>query len=103
MIYNNPTTGAELYFYNGLPTSLQEGAEVLTNIILYPNPTTDLVNITSSDVIISKRIYNAFGQMIQDIQGESTKIDVSEYKEGLYFVVITTKNEKSKKLKFIKK
>ncbi|MBK7181514.1 MAG: T9SS type A sorting domain-containing protein [Bacteroidetes bacterium] len=103
MIYNNPTTGAELYFYNGLPTSLQDGAEVLSNVVLYPNPATDLVNITSDDVIISKRIYNAFGQMIQEIQGESTKIDVSEYKVGLYFVVITTKNEKSKKSKFIKK
>ncbi len=103
MIYNNPTTGAELYFYNGLPTSLQNGTKELTSIVLYPNPTTDLVNITSEDLIISKKIYNVFGQMIQEIQGESTKIDVSEYINGLYFVVITTKNEQNKMLKFIKK
>jgi hypothetical protein len=67
-----------------------------TQIIIYPNPTKDLINITSN-LQINAVLYNVMGQVI--FEGNSVKqIDMREFSAGVYTLIITYND-----LKFTKK
>jgi hypothetical protein len=69
--------------------------ELTTNTIsVFPNPTTDLLNITGANTRIE--IYNTLGIKLFDLEGDSV-IDISGLDNGIYFVV-----SGSQKTKFIK-
>lgn len=72
------------------------------NIIIYPNPSSKLVNIN----LIGKydlKIYNASGKKLKELEGVSFKqIDISPYPTGMYFFVIGHNGE-THKVKVIKK
>ena len=72
----------------------------LGNFRLYPNPASNIINIEfkNSSEIKKIFIYNSLGQLI--IEENQTKIDVSKYSKGLYFIEITSSNGKAIK-KFI--
>ena len=66
-----------------------------TKILIYPNPTTDLVTIALSKKVAQLQklsIYNTQGQLLKTmtIQNQLTKIDLSEYKSGMYLFKIET-------------
>lgn len=73
-------------------------------IILYPNPTTDFINIVSSDDIEEIKIYNFLSQNVYSKQykGKDIEINVSKFSKGNYIVDITTKKGNIRK-KFIVK
>lgn len=64
----------------------------INNISIYPNPATDViyVNINESFETI---IYNYQGQMVKKISSSDGKIDISDIKNGIYFVEIKTDND----------
>ncbi|MCK6648066.1 MAG: T9SS type A sorting domain-containing protein [Bacteroidia bacterium] len=102
MIYTNPTTGAELYFYNMVPTNQNELPQEGVSLRVFPNPASDILTILSNNTIINKKVYNSAGQMIEEINGNSNQLDISNYKEGVYFILLTTNEQKTKSVKFIK-
>ena len=57
-------------------------------VSIYPNPTTEFININSSDEIIAVAVYSAAGQLLISDQGN--RIDVSELNTGIYFVQINS-------------
>ncbi|PLX07456.1 MAG: hypothetical protein C0596_11010 [Marinilabiliales bacterium] len=59
------------------------------NLVLYPNPVIDYLNI-QQDNFISAEIYNLQGKLL--IESNSSKIDVSELASGVYLLTISTKN-----------
>ncbi len=65
------------------------------NINVYPNPSKDLINIKISDKIENIKIYNFIGQIVFDeiINDNSVQINTSNYKPGIYFITIKTKNK----------
>ncbi len=61
---------------------------------LYPNPTTNELNINlkSAIEINSIQIYNTIGQLVTVQTGNALKVDVSNLKNGNYFIKINTKD-----------
>jgi hypothetical protein len=74
-----------------------------TQVILYPNPTSESITIKSPAIINSYAIININGQIVMqgsDNQMEST-INVSQLQSGVYFVKIVSENT-TQNLRFIK-
>lgn len=65
------------------------------NLILYPNPATELVSVATDDAsirITGVEVYNMYGQLLNAIVSEENpmRINVSGLADGMYFVRITT-------------
>lgn len=73
-------------------------------IILYPNPTTDFINIVSSDDIEEIKIYNFLSQNVYSKQykGKDIELNVSNFSKGNYIADIKTEKGNIRK-KFIVK
>ncbi len=69
-----------------------ESNKVYNNISVYPNPATDVVNITSTDVMTHISIYNIVGQCVGSYDNNSTcaNIHVEALPQGHYVMVINT-------------
>ena len=91
--------------YTGVAISSDCSLSVAQNqlspsIRIYPNPTSDIININCSDKMLSLALYDASGRLLQNkaIDGFDTKIDISEYAKGIYILKIRKssgiKNEK---------
>ena len=59
---------------------------------LYPNPTSNIINISASEEVTNVKVYNTLGQEIW--QGNTNKIDLSKSESGVYFAVIRLANDK---------
>jgi hypothetical protein len=64
----------------------------MEKIFIYPNPSKDLINIQYFNNSNSKKVklINGIGQTF--IQNNTNQIDVSQYSNGLYFLVVETEN-----------
>ena len=110
--YNNTTstyenTSRTNYNYTSSIVLATEQFETTdTTIILYPNPTHDLLNIelavfspetqiTITDML-GKKLYS------QKVESASTKVNTSGYTKGVYLVAITDNNKKEVKKLVIK-
>lgn len=62
----------------------------LKGVSVYPNPTIDYINISSSeDVVIQVYDYNAKLLMTEASQGKNrTRVDLSAYRRGMYIVTV---------------
>ena len=67
---------------------------------VFPNPTTDFINIKSEEKSILKEIFSVEGKKIKE--SYLNKISISELKSGIYFLKIN-KSKDSETIKFIKK
>ncbi|WP_312767074.1 T9SS type A sorting domain-containing protein [Epilithonimonas sp.] len=75
-------------------------AETAKYLNIYPNPTSDYINIVSSKYDIQKvQIYDLSGK--QMLSETKSKIDVSKLPSGVYMLIIKTQ-EGNKNFKFIK-
>lgn len=70
------------------------------SLTLFPNPTTNFLNITTINKIEQVDIYNLLGQKV--MTGHSNIIDVSSLSKGIYFSNIQLENKKKFTIKFIK-
>lgn len=75
------------------------------NIDVYPNPTTDLLNIRGVQPGNRVRVYNAVGAMIRDISVQRNIETVRLDKEpaGMYMIVVSSENEMLGRFKAVKK
>ena len=67
-------------------------------MMIFPNPTSDFINVTGFKPNENAIIINLNGQVLKSTKIDKDRIDVSDLKTGIYFVKI--KNVFSK---FIKK
>ena len=69
------------------------------SISVYPNPTTDNVNIVAFG-IRHITVLNTLGQVVydSDADGNMTTLDMNQYQAGIYMVRVTTENGESVKL-----
>jgi hypothetical protein len=83
------------------PTGIE--ANELQQIRVYPNPVSDFIYLDGIEETKSINIYSVNGQLIKSIERIDQKIDVSDLKDGLYFIsVLTTKGDQLSS-RFIKK
>lgn len=99
-ITNPDTTG------NGLVTisNLLSASEVSTknDIIIYPNPATDFLNVTKVSNKASYKIYSLVGKLVSNGIVTSQKIDVSSLAKGVYIISISDIGNEVLNTKFIK-
>ena len=77
--------------FNLAPTGIVENS-FETGVTIYPNPSTDIINILGSS-ISTVSVLNSFGQTIIKSKGAGA-IDISKIAKGLYFIELTNdKNE----------
>lgn len=58
---------------------------------VYPNPTTDIINVVSKAVISNIKIVNTIGQTVNTINSVNdynSVIDMAEFNNGIYFIII---------------
>ena len=75
----------------------------LKNVIAYPNPVKDILNISMEQDITAVSLYNVLGQEIQKkfYSSKEITIDLSSLVAGTYFVKVTSDNA-IKTLKVVK-
>jgi hypothetical protein len=65
---------------------------VIPNINLYPNPVNRILNINSNGLNVDDlKIYDVFGKLVFFKAKPAKLIDLSELENGIYFVVLNTK------------
>lgn len=72
-------------------------------IQIYPNPVSDILNVTKVSDKATFKIYSAAGQLVNSGNINSGKINVSELVKGGYIITIEEKGKDLFKSKFIKK
>jgi len=84
------------------PLSTHENTTKNNEIKIYPNPATDVLNITKVSDNSKFDIYNAVGQLVKTGEIKGNKVVISELVKGAYIITVKDKDI-SEKLKFIKK
>ncbi|KMQ65825.1 hypothetical protein ACM46_05495 [Chryseobacterium angstadtii] len=72
------------------------------DVSIYPNPTSDFVNIKSKSDVVSISLFGIDGRKLAENRGEN-RIDLSAYTAGVYFLNIVMKDGITFKHKIIKK
>lgn len=108
VVYNNGDENIDISTGVEINQALSKN---IINDLLYPNPTTDFVNISLNEVIneneIEMKLYNKFGQFISpndynyEVKSSNIKIEIKDLINGSYYIKIKIKNEE-KYLRFIK-
>lgn len=81
---------------------LATGEIKVDNFAVYPNPATDVLNITKVSNKAKFEIYNAVGQLVKSGDISNNQVRVAELVKGVYMITIKDKNI-SENIKFIKK
>jgi len=93
--------------YNVLVTSTQlstnDVAGPKNDIQIYPNPVSDILNITKVSDKAMYKIYSAAGQLVKQGNISAGQINVSELIKGGYVITIEEKGKEAFNSKFIKK
>ena len=103
-VINNPTVNSALNVIEGSsPLSLVDNGN--SKIILYPNPTTNLITLSNSEVLNIKNIsvLSTLGKIIKTGNLNNGSFDVSDLAEGLYILSIETEDGNKYAESFIKK
>jgi len=75
----------------------------LTNVAIYPNPTSDILNIKGIANIKAAALYSIQGKEIKISFNNTTTIDVSSLQSGIYFLKVIDDQNRFAIRKFIKK
>ncbi|WP_300685167.1 fibronectin type III domain-containing protein [Chryseobacterium sp.] len=103
------TDGANLiYYYDDLSWSPTAGLGVneITakhDLVVYPNPFTDVINIPGNTEVSSVTIYDTTGRKITELKAPSSSISLKNILQGTYMIKIFFKNGTSKTVKAVKK
>ena len=109
---NQPTSGCNAYAYGEIedyPVNILQvlGVDDVAgsnhNIQIYPNPVSDILNVTNVSDKAGYKIYSAVGQLIGNGIVNAGKINVSSLIKGAYVITIEDKGKDLFKSKFIKK
>jgi phosphatidylserine/phosphatidylglycerophosphate/cardiolipin synthase-like enzyme len=79
---------------------------IQSEIVIYPNPATDILNISGGEIISGIEIYSITGTkvMYRKIQhSTTTELNVGKLHPGLHFLIISLKNNEARVFKFVKK
>lgn len=74
-------------------TSIQSLA--FQNLKVYPNPTSNVVNIVVDETLTSIRLMDLSGRTIQEYQASSTQINIAEFNTGIYFLELANAKKRS--------
>ncbi|MCD9853266.1 T9SS type A sorting domain-containing protein [Epilithonimonas sp. JDS] len=94
---------AEDYTLNVLPNETLATAEIgKSKVFIYPNPVTDILNISDIKGAKSVSVFDTAGRQVKSIAASSA-IDLSNLNSGLYIIKLQMENGSEKSFKVIKK
>lgn len=100
-------TYGEYEDYNVVVSEVQLATSDVANpkndIQIYPNPVSDILNITKVSNKATYKIYGATGQLVKQGNINNGQINVSELIKGGYVITVEEKGKESFNSKFIKK
>lgn len=101
-------TGNLIYYYDDIswaPTVSLGVNEISSkhDIVIYPNPFTDIITISGDIQLQSVVVYDLSGKMIKEFKGAEKTISLHSLISGVYMVKLNMKNGSSKTIKAIKK
>ncbi|WP_346984643.1 T9SS type A sorting domain-containing protein [Chryseobacterium sp. POE27] len=73
------------------------------NIKVYPNPFTDVVNISDAANVKSVSVSDVSGRLLKVIDNPGSSVNLGELKQGMYFLTLTMKDGSKQTVKTIKK
>ena len=88
-----------VYRFTPQPLSVEDFTKI--NFQIYPNPTSEYLNIQTKENDYNFSIYNSLGQEV-NVTSVENKINITKLLSGIYFIKIQTKSGSAIK-KFIKK
>ena len=100
--------GVQQPFEISVETGIEEAKDIFLNVSVYPNPTTDYLELKVENLQLSElsyKLYDISGKVYQnkEIGNSITKIEMQNLPQGIYFIkVIDTKNKEFKTFKIIK-
>ncbi|MFN7013870.1 MAG: ASPIC/UnbV domain-containing protein, partial [Bacteroidia bacterium] len=103
-VINNPNINQALTVIEGSsPLSLVDNNN--TKIILYPNPTSDIITLSNIEMLDIKNvsIISTLGKVVKTVNLSNSSFSVSDVSEGLYILLIETSDGKKYSESFIKK
>src|SRR5690606_12862695 len=76
-----------------------------SSIQIFPVPAGDILNVNSTEMVISVRIFDLIGKEVasENLEGYAVKLNISALQSGMYFAHIVTENGNHHIKKFIKK
>ena len=88
-------------------TAVEKALDISLEMVVYPNPATDLIKLKISNYDIQNLRYQLFdtnGSVLQDnkIEGNETSIIMTNYVSATYFLKVTDNNKVVKTFKIIK-
>ena len=86
--------------------NIEDNEEIIREVIIYPNPTTEFLNLVSNNTILSYKIYSLDGKEIipnKKIANNKEEINVSNFAAGFYIIYIETEVNEVLSFKFVKK
>ncbi|MEO6355626.1 MAG: T9SS type A sorting domain-containing protein [Ferruginibacter sp.] len=87
--------GGSAYYLIDAVSVTATDAPACTAPIVYPNPTAGQINITTACQNIRHiKVYNAIAQLVKEINGNISSIDVGAFPAGMYLLVMTTDENK---------
>lgn len=93
---------AEMYLNSGATLSIDKAA-ILNELSVYPNPTTDIIQVSSKEhEVLSMQLFDLLGKNVKSNKTASTSLDISSLSEGVYMLKINFANTSVVK-KIIKK
>ncbi|MCL2245490.1 MAG: DUF2436 domain-containing protein, partial [Lentimicrobiaceae bacterium] len=84
----------------GLPSSVIENA--LSNIVLYPNPFNNEINISNPEIVKNVQITNLTGQIVKTVNFNGKAISTGDLGIGIYFVTIESITGEKVTMKMVK-
>ncbi|MBI9039642.1 MAG: T9SS type A sorting domain-containing protein [Bacteroidales bacterium] len=70
--------------------NISKGTTLKGELVIYPNPATDMINISSPNQINNVSIFNNVGQLVYE--GNSNQINTSNFDAGVYIIRVETTN-----------
>jgi len=100
----HPINGRQLFRIQpfSLRTSVDDDAALFTKVNVYPNPSSQEINI-EGEAFNTAEIYNFSGHMVQKSSiGDNNRLDINGLNNGVYIVILTSSDGSKSVGKFIK-
>lgn len=111
LYYSLETENPVFYDYSAGPISnppacllaVNDPSKKVAIVKIFPNPVQDYVNIESDKNFVVYEIIDESGKMVVSKDFNSSKIDISNLKAGVYFIKLKSLSNETNVVKFIKK
>lgn len=90
-----------IYYYNTLLSNQLLNHDL--DYVLYPNPTTDVINITGLSQPVAIELYSIHGRLLKSINQVENSIDISDLPAGVYILNLTLWNKATKRNIIVKR